>query len=198
MSSPCGSNPLLFQRSPDGHPHSSWRSLGVRRVQGLCRSFRLAIGLAAGLTLSLTACAGGRSGASVAIPADPQVLAEQRYQASRLRVEAACGIGVERLTLTSSGYMLDFRYRILDPQKASRVTDRTVRPYLQDPESGVVFAVPSPPKIGPLRQSVPGGQLPPKDKVLFILFANPGQNLRAGNRINVVLGDCRLEGVPIQ
>lgn len=170
----------------------------MRRGWRQFRDWSLGIGLAAGLVLGLGACAGARVGRTTPTPVDPRVLAEQRYQASRLSVEAACGIGVERLTLTSSGYMLDFRYRILDPEKASKVTDRTVRPYLQDPESGVVFAVPSPPKIGPLRQSVAGGQLPPKDKVLFILFANPGQNLQAGKRISVVLGDCRIDGVPIQ
>jgi hypothetical protein len=92
--------------------------------------------------------------------------------------------------------MLDFRYRVLDGEKARALVDRRVRPYLVDETSGARLMVPAPPKIGPLRPSVRHG--PPKEgRTYFVLFANPGGLVRQGQRVSVVIGNFRATGLTV-
>ena len=60
----------------------------------------------------------------------------------RLRLEETWGIQVEGIRLSAAGYMLDFRYRVLDPEKAAALFDRKTKPYLIDQESGAKFMIP--------------------------------------------------------
>ena len=105
------------------------------------------------------------------------------------------GVKVESIRLSSAGYMLDFRYRILDPQKAAALLSRQVEPYLVDQESGAKLIVPAPPKVGSLRQK---SYQPISDKVYFILFSNPGRLVKPGNKVTVVIGDFRAEDLAVE
>ncbi|MRR10795.1 hypothetical protein EG831_12150, partial [bacterium] len=62
------------------------------------------------------------------------------------------GIEIVGLHLTSGGYMLDFRYRVVDAAKAAPLIDHALIPYLVHESSGAKFAVPAPTKVGPMRQ----------------------------------------------
>jgi hypothetical protein len=105
-------------------------------------------------------------------------------------LEDRWGVQVEGIRLSAGGYMLDFRYRIVDAEKAQAVVDRQWKPYLLDEESGARLMVPAPGKVGPLRQTMRHG--PPKEgKTYFVLFANPGQMIRQGQRVSVVIGDFK-------
>jgi hypothetical protein len=103
-------------------------------------------------------------------------------------------IGVWR---SAKGYMLDFRYRVLDPEKALPLLKRggNVRPYLIDQATGTQLFVPSSPKVGPLRQTT---QEPTAGRVYYALFANPGAMVESGDKVTVVIGDFRAEDIVVQ
>jgi len=105
------------------------------------------------------------------------------------------GVNVESIRLSSAGYMLDFRYRILDPEKAAPLLSRKVKPHLVAQESGAKLIVPTPPKVGSLRQK---SYQPVPDKVYFILFSNPGRLVKPGEKVTVVIGDFRAEDLAVQ
>ncbi|RMG89518.1 MAG: hypothetical protein D6708_09820 [Candidatus Dadabacteria bacterium] len=104
------------------------------------------------------------------------------------------GIEVVGVMLSAGGYMLDFRYRVVDPEKAKPLHRRGLHPYLVDQASGRRFVVPAPEKIGPLRNSDP----PQKGRVYFMFFANPGKFVRRGAKVTVVMGDCRIENLVVR
>jgi hypothetical protein len=104
------------------------------------------------------------------------------------------GIKVESTRLSAGGYMIDFRYRVLDPEKAKPLLDGGIHPTLKVPASGAVFGVPSPPKVGQLRNV----RDVKKDKVYFIFFANPGQYIKPGEKVNVIIGDCVIENLTVE
>jgi len=109
------------------------------------------------------------------------------------QIEEQWGIQIEGIRLSAEGYMLDFRYRVTDPEKAKALFDRREKPYLIDQATGAKFIVPGPPKVGPLRTSNP----PQTDRTYFILFANPGRYVKQGNKVTVVIGDFRAEDLTV-
>jgi hypothetical protein len=104
------------------------------------------------------------------------------------------GIQVLSMRLSAGGYMLDFRYRVKDVDKASPLFSGKIQPYLVDQESGAKFLVPEPPKMGTLRTT----RKPLPDRNYFILFANPGKYVKPGNKITVVIGDFRAENLVVE
>ncbi len=112
-----------------------------------------------------------------------------------LSIEEKWGIRVLNIRQSANGYMLDFRYRVLDPDKASHLFNRKEKPYLIDQESGARFMVPSSPKIGPLRQT---SLKPIANRNYFILFANPGKYVKVGNKVTVVIGEFRAENLVVE
>jgi hypothetical protein len=109
-------------------------------------------------------------------------------------VEAQWGVKVLRISLSAEGYMLDFRYRVLNPEKAMPLFDRKIKPVLVDDATGATFAVPEPPKVGALRTTRP----PTADRNYFIIFANPGRYIKKGNKVTVVIGDFKAENLVVE
>jgi hypothetical protein len=105
------------------------------------------------------------------------------------------GIEVEGVRLSSAGYMLDFRYRVLDPVKAAPLLDRKIQPYLLDEASGARLAVPDTPKVGQLRTSSRSKVIPGRN--YYIMFANPGRYLQAGSKVTLVAGDTRISHLTV-
>lgn len=95
------------------------------------------------------------------------------------------GIQVESAMLSAAGYMVDFRFRVLDAKKAAPLFDRKVMPVMTDQATGAKFIVPSPPKVGQLRS---GGRIE-EGKTYFMFFANPAKYVKSGNKITVEVGD---------
>lgn len=105
------------------------------------------------------------------------------------------GIEVLGVRRTSAGYMLDFRYRVTEPGKAKMLLDRKVKPYVIVESSGTELQVPVSPKIGPLRQS---SKKIYADRDYFMLFGNPGRQVKAGDKVTVVVGDLRVEHIVVE
>jgi hypothetical protein len=113
-------------------------------------------------------------------------------QATRTKRE--WGIDVIGVRQTAAGYMLEFRYRVVDAQKAKPLFERRTKPLLVDEASGASFAVPTPPKTGALRNSNP----PLERHTYWMFFANPGGFVKPGSRVSVVIGEFRADGIVVQ
>jgi len=104
--------------------------------------------------------------------------------------------GVEHLetALTSSGNLVRFTFRVVDPKRAKPFGDHAATPYLYAPRTHAVLQVPTMDKIGQLRQL---GNLEP-NKDYWMVFSNKGNFVRAGDRVNVIIGPFHAEGLLVE
>lgn len=140
-----------------------------------------------GLAITLGGCAGTAE--------KPASYAEAGKIEVQGEIADALGIEVEGIRLSAAGYMLDFRYRVLDPVKAAPLLDRKIQPYLLDEASGARLAVPDSPKVGRLRTTSRNKVIPGRN--YYILFANPGRYLQAGSKVTLVAGDARISDLTV-
>ena len=104
------------------------------------------------------------------------------------------GIDIVGVHPVSSGYMLRFDYRVVDPERAGVLRDRTARPYLIDERTRTALAVPAMENVGELRQVAP---LEP-GRTYFMIFGNPGKLVKPGSRVTLVAGPFRAEGMVVK
>ena len=104
------------------------------------------------------------------------------------------GVEVLYVQQTAGGYMLEFRYKVLDPEKAAPLFIRQTKPMLTHVESGTKLIVPTPAKTGALRNSNP----PLADHTYWMFFANPGKLVKIGEHVNIQIGDFVAEGLVVQ
>jgi len=109
-------------------------------------------------------------------------------------IEEKWGVKVLTLRQSAGGYMLDFRYRVTNAEKAAPLFDRTTKPYLVDQATGATCMVPESSKIGALRQT----RKPMADRNYFIIFANPGKYIKKGSRMTLIIGDFRIENLIVE
>jgi hypothetical protein len=101
------------------------------------------------------------------------------------------GVEIIGVKPVSSGYMLEFSYRVLDPDKVKLLNDRKSKAYLRDEASGTVLAVPAMENVGELRS----GSAPELDRIYFMIFGNPGKLVKSGSRVSIIVGDFHVDGV---
>lgn len=109
-------------------------------------------------------------------------------------IEKQWGIRILGIRRSAADYMLDFRYRVIDAEKAKPLFNRRTQPYLIDQASGAKLVVYSSPKTGPLRSS----NVPQAGRNYFIFFANPAKYVKAGNLVTVVIGDFKAENLTVE
>ena len=98
------------------------------------------------------------------------------------------GIKVLSMRQTAAGYMLDFRYKVINPEKAALFLDRSNKPLLHVLKNGSILQVPVSSKIGPIRQSA---MLAKAGKSYFMFFVNPGRMVKPGDKVKVNIGDFK-------
>jgi hypothetical protein len=147
------------------------------------------VSVMAGIALTLLTPAGGVRGATQPekAPAGKDAPAES--------LEARWGIQVSSLHLSANGYMIDFRYKVVDPEKAATLGDPKAKPYLVDQSTGAKMFVPRSPKVGPLRQSAKNLTT---GKVYFTLFSNRGKAVKAGSKVTVSIGEFKAENLVVE
>jgi len=104
------------------------------------------------------------------------------------------GIEVTSIRLTANDHMIDFRYRILDPDKAAELFVRQNKPALIHQETGKVLAVPETAKVGPLRNS----DMPQEGKIYWMFFGNAGGLVQRGDKVTVTIGEFRVEDLVVE
>jgi hypothetical protein len=103
------------------------------------------------------------------------------------------GIDSLSVKLAESGALVRFAWRVLDPERAKVLNDKKLEPALIDPKAGVSLVVPVMEKIGQLRQSAP----PEAGKSYWMVFSNKGRLVKRGDRVNVVIGEFRADGLVV-
>ncbi len=128
-----------------------------------------------------------------ALPAGQSTIAENQSQTDPILDK--WGIKVLGITNSAAGYMLDFRYRVLDAEKAAPLMQRQAKPYVLDEASGARFQVMRGSKVGSMRQT--GGK-PEAGRNYTIIFVNPGRHIKPGNKVSVAIGDFRAENLVVR
>jgi hypothetical protein len=104
------------------------------------------------------------------------------------------GVEVLFVRQAAAGYMLEFRYRVLDAEKAMPLFDRQSKPLMTHVESGAILIVPTPAKTGALRNS----NLPINGKTYWMFFANPGKLVKSGEHVGVEINKFFVDGLVVQ
>lgn len=105
------------------------------------------------------------------------------------------GVEISSLRLSANGHLIDFRYKVLDPEKAKALVNREDKPVLIDQATGQKLHVPSMPKVGSLRQTA---QSLTAGKIYFVLFSNAKKVVKSGQKVTVSIGDFRAENLTVE
>jgi len=136
-----------------------------------------------------------------AAPADePETATEKAAEAApasdaeAIDLAQQWGIEVTSIRLSTHNHMIDYRYRVLDADKAADLFKRQIKPHLIHQETGKVLAVPETAKLGPLRNS----NIPQEGRIYWMFFGNAGQLVKPGDKVTVVIGDFRVENLVVE
>jgi hypothetical protein len=104
--------------------------------------------------------------------------------------------GVDKLKVshTASGNLIRFSYRVTDPERAKVLSDKKATPYLIGHRSRAVLQVPVMDKVGQLRQA----QTPQAGQEYWMVFSNKGDVVKPGERVSVVIGTFRVDGLRVE
>ncbi len=119
-----------------------------------------------------------------AVPAQPA-----RFAAMH-ELEERYGIRITLIGVTAAGGMVDFRFKVLDQDKARVLTqEHNLMPVLNVQNTDTRLAMPG---NGMHSMTLQNG------KVYYILFGNPKGEVKPGTPISVAFGDMQLEAIQAQ
>lgn len=113
-------------------------------------------------------------------------------------LEKKWGIKFYGIRWTSAGYMLEMKFRVLDPEKAFPLLKRDIKRYVVVDKSGAVLEVPFTQKLGSLKSSVRTSNMVKKDTNYIALFANPSKHVNPGDKVTLVIGNFMAENLIVQ
>ncbi len=107
------------------------------------------------------------------------------------------GVEVVGITRSARGYMADFRFRVLDSDKALPLFDGKIPPYLIPDGTSIKLPVPMGEKVGAFRTTNRGKNIQ-SGKDYHIIFANPDAFVKPGQKVSVIIGDFRAEHLTLK
>ncbi|WP_433301434.1 hypothetical protein ACQP2F_06075 [Actinoplanes sp. CA-030573] len=124
--------------------------------------------------------------AASAVPAPagwvrPAVAADELGQAS--------GVTITRVAVSGGGGLVDLRFRVVDPDRAHALHDPATPPAVVDEGSGLIVRdlLMNHEHSGDYRAGV----------TYYLVFENPGNWVRRGARVTVLLGNAQVEHVRV-
>jgi hypothetical protein len=132
--------------------------------------------------------------ASVAVPKTSPYHGMTLSEKARAYYPAAWGVDHLRATYTSSGNLIRFSYRVVEPKLAKALGDHESTPYLYAPRSHAMLSIPTMEKIGQLRQLGASEA----NKEYWMVFSNKGNLVRPGERVDVVIGKFHADGLLVE
>jgi hypothetical protein len=106
------------------------------------------------------------------------------------------GVKLLSLRLSAAGYMMDFRFRVLDANKALPLFDHRNKPYVVVERSNAKLPVPMAAKVGAFRPTNRGKNIK-ADKNYYMMFANPDRHVKAGEKVKLVIGDFKVKHLTV-
>ena len=107
------------------------------------------------------------------------------------RYESIWGVDTLEVKSVESGQLIRFGYRVLDPAKAAQLNNKKATPVLIDERAGVSLEVPTMENAGQLRQST----TPEAGRSYWMVFSNKGKIVKPGDRVKIVIGQFRADGL---
>jgi hypothetical protein len=104
------------------------------------------------------------------------------------------GIELISLRLTAAGYMIDFRFHVLDAVKANIFFDHRLKPHLVVERSNAKLPIPMAAKVGAFRTTNRGQNIKP-NKTYYMVFGNPDAHVKSGEKVTMVIGDFKAENL---
>ena len=117
----------------------------------------------------------------------------QQTEEQKQALSEAWGIELVAMRSTAAGHMVDFRYRVLDAEKAAPLFKRQTKPYLLHQASGQALEVPNTAKIGSLRNS----NTPQEGRTYWMFFGNHQRVVKTGDMVTVAIGDFRVTDIEV-
>ena len=117
----------------------------------------------------------------------------QQTEEQKQALSEAWGIELVAMRSTAAGHMVDFRYRVLDAEKAAPLFKRQTKPYLLHQASGQALEVPNTAKIGSLRNS----NTPQEGRTYWMFFGNHQRVVKKGDMVTVAIGDFRVTDIEV-
>jgi hypothetical protein len=102
---------------------------------------------------------------------------------------ARYGIDVNLIGVTAAGGLIEFRYQVVDPDKADRmIHDEKLLPIVVVEDSGATMVISRPHHASEIKLGA----------TYFFLFANSHNAIHAGSKLTLVMGDSRIEHIVAQ
>jgi hypothetical protein len=117
-------------------------------------------------------------------------VAWERPAVSAAGLAERIGVKITQVALTGDGGLVDLRYQVLDPDKANAVHDRRTPPALVDEQSGLV--------VNRLLMDHSHHGLQKAGVKYYLVFNNPGNWVRRGSMVTVLLGDAEVQHVVVR
>ncbi|MBI3449617.1 MAG: hypothetical protein HY049_11970 [Acidobacteria bacterium] len=154
----------------------------------------ISAGLLAGGILLLPGAAAGSSQPGIAATHVRPARRAALPPSARTYYQNVWGVDILGVKPVSSGTMIRFSYRVVDATKAKTLNDKSLSPLLVDQKTNAALVVPVMEKVGQLRQT----STPENGREYWILFSNKGNFVKAGSRVDVVIGSFRANGLIVE
>jgi hypothetical protein len=107
-------------------------------------------------------------------------------QPRQINLKEDWGIEPVLLRVTADGYMIEFRYKVLDTEKALVLSDRKFYPHLNSVKSRARLSVVYGPTVGVLKSNRKFLKL---GKNYNAMFSNEGRHLLPGDKVQIQVKD---------
>ena len=104
------------------------------------------------------------------------------------------GVEVLGMRLTAANMMLDFRFHVIDAEKALTLFDHRIKPYIIADRSQIKLPVPMAAKVGAFRPTNRGKNIT-SGRNYYMIFGNPDRHVKQGETVTVVIGDFTVESL---
>ncbi|WP_432876904.1 hypothetical protein ACQPYH_27595 [Kribbella sp. CA-245084] len=156
---------------------------------------RRVVGVVTGV--ALVACAltawlfySARRDQSAAAPAPVAQVAWGRTAVNADGLAERSGVRITQVAVTGGGGLIDLRYQVLDPNRANSLHDAATPPAVIDEGSGLV--------VRDLLMSHSHTGKFTAGETYYLVFENPGNWVRRGSKVTVLLGQAQVEHVVVR
>jgi hypothetical protein len=99
------------------------------------------------------------------------------------------GVLITRVAVTGAGGLVDLRFKVVDPDRTTSLHDKRTPPAIVDERTGLVVheLFMGHAHSDPFKSGI----------TYYLVFNNPGNWVKAGSRVSVLLGDAQVQHVVV-
>lgn len=128
---------------------------------------------------------------------EPQAFAEVNLDEETIaKLEEEWGVQVLGIKVTAAGMMLDFRFRVVDAEKAISLFDHRIKPYIVAERTKIKLPVPMAAKVGAFRPTNRGRNIR-AGRNYYMIFGNPDRHVSSGEKVSIYIGDFVVENLTV-